>query len=411
MFSSIRKGPADPMYFLKIAADNDTCHEKADLGVGIYRNENGLYSELGAVAQAKTVLAKNDPGHDYEVTIGNERFLDNAARLIFGQNCQPMDSGNITSVQTISGTGANHIAALALRQSISPRPKVFVGTPTWGNYKPIFELVGLEVLEYSYFDTNTRTVDFSSILSAVQAAPPRSVFVLQACCHNPTGADPTKEQWQTLGSVMKKHGHFAFFDIAYQGLGDGLEEDAYAVRLFASLGFEMFICQSFSKNFALYGERCGVLHAVCLNPETATNVRDRLRCLIRWEFSSSPAYGSRLVTIVLESDQLADDWLQELSEIQHRLKSLRKQLHYKLTNVLNTPGDWDHILQETGLFSYLNLMPQQCQLLKDKFHIYLPSNGRINISGLNQGNINRVAKSLDQVVRGEISMEAQPRAL
>ncbi|CAJ0547378.1 Ff.00g041320.m01.CDS01 [Fusarium sp. VM40] len=410
MFSSFQKGPVDPMYLLKTAADNDVSPQKADLGVGIYRNESGLYSELKTVTKAKKVLAKNDPGHDYEITIGNEKFLNNAARVMFGQDCQLLNSGNMASVRTVSGTGACHIAALALSESISPRPKVFVGTPTWGNYKPIFELVGMKVTEYSYLDANTRTIDFSSIISAAESAPPRSVFILQACCHNPTGVDPTKEQWQELGSVMKEHSHFVFFDIAYQGLGNGVDEDAYAVRLFASLGLEMFVCQSFSKNFALYGERCGVLHAVCPDRETAANVRDRLRCLIRWEFSSSPAYGSRLVTIVLGSNQLADEWAQELHDIQHRLKSLRKQLHYTLTEVLHTPGSWDHILLETGLFSYLNLTPQQCQSLIDKFHIYLPSNGRINISGLNQDNILRVAKSFDQVVREEISKESQPRA-
>lgn len=166
----------------------------------------------------------------------------------------------------------------------------------------------MEVIEYAYLDSKTRRIDFASILSADNSAPSRSVFILQACCHNPTGADLTKEQWQKLALVMKQHDHFAFFDIAYQGLGNGIVEDVYAIRLFADLGFEMFVCQSFSKNFALYGERCGVLHAVCPDTETAANVHDRLRCLIRWEFSSSPAYGSRLVSIVLESDDLRGEW-------------------------------------------------------------------------------------------------------
>ncbi|KAG5752512.1 hypothetical protein H9Q69_003564 [Fusarium xylarioides] len=327
MFSSFRKGPDDPMYFLKLAADQDTSKDKVDLGVGIYRNESGLYSQLGSVAkvytmqkprwmstdsrlvlQAKEILVENDPGHDYEITIGNQRFLNHAACLLFGQDCDLLQSGNIASVQTISGTGAVHLAALALRQSISPHPKVYVGTPTWGNYKPMFELVGLEVVEYPYFDFQTRTIDFSSIISAAVTALANSVFILQACCHNPTGADPTKEQWRELGAVLKQNSHFVLFDIAYQGLGNGIEEDAYALRHFATLGIDMFVCQSFSKNFALYGERCGALHAVCTSPEIAAVVQDRLRCLIRWEFSSSPAYGSRLVTIVLDSYDLTSDW-------------------------------------------------------------------------------------------------------
>lgn len=172
----------------------------------------------------------------------------------------------------------------------------------------MFELVGLPITEYSYYDAKKRSIDFTSIISAAQSAPARSIFVLQGCCHNPTGADPTKEQWDELGAVLKDHEHFVFLDIAYQGLGNGMDEDAYAVRLFTSLGLEMFVCQSFSKNFALYGERCGALHAVCADAETASNVHDRLRCLIRWEFSSSPAYGSRLASIVLDSDKLTQTW-------------------------------------------------------------------------------------------------------
>ncbi|KAF5543325.1 aspartate aminotransferase cytoplasmic [Fusarium mexicanum] len=409
MFSSFRKGPDDPMYSLKLAADQDTSKDKVDLGVGIYRNESGFYSQLGSVAKAKEILAENDPGHDYEITIGNQRFLNHAAGLLFGQDCDLLQSGNIASVQTISGTGACHLAALALSQSIS-RPQVYVGTPTWGNYKPMFELVGLEVVEYPYFDFQTRTIDFSSVISAVVNAPAHSVFILQACCHNPTGADPTKEQWHELGAVLKQKSHFVLFDIAYQGLGNGIEEDAYALRHFATLGLDMFVCQSFSKNFALYGERCGALHSVCTSPEIAAVVQDRLRCLIRWEFSSSPAYGSRLATIVLDSDDLTADWMQDLSDIQYRLKWLRKQLHHVLTQTLRTPGDWDHVLRENGLFSYLKLNSQQCQKLTDKHHIYLPPNGRINISGLSQGNIERVARSLDEVIRGEIGQSKQTRA-
>ncbi|SCN79660.1 related to aspartate aminotransferase, cytoplasmic [Fusarium fujikuroi] len=387
MFSSFRKGPDDPMYFLKRAADQDTSPDKVDLGVGIYRNESGLYGQLGSVAKAKIVLAENDPGHDYEIRIGNQRFLNHAARLLFGQECELLQSGRIASAQTISGTGACHLAALALSQSISPRPQVFVGTPTWGNYKPMFELVGLKVIEYPYFDFQTRTIDFSSIITAALNVPPRSVFILQACCHNPTGADPTRDQWKELGAVLARNSHFVLFDIAYHGLGNGLDEDAYAIRHFATLGLDMFVCQSFSKNFALYGERCGALHAVCSSRDIAAVVQDRLRCLIRWEFSFAPAYGGRLATIVLDSDELTVDWVEDLSEIQHRLKALRKQLHHRLAQVLKTPGNWDHILRENGLFSYLSLNPKQCQTLIDQHHIYLPPNGRINISGLSQSNI------------------------
>lgn len=214
----------------------------------------------------------------------------------------------VSSVQTISGTGAVHLAALFLAKAISPLPKVFVGTPAWGNYKPLCTLVGLQVHEYSYYDSSARTIDMRSILSAIHSAPSSSIFILQGCCHNPTGADPSPAQWDEIAVAMREKGHFPLFDTAYQGLGNGLDEDAYAVRLFARMGFEMLVCQSFSKNFALYGERCGALHAVCGTAEAAENVRDQLRCLIRWEFSSAPAFGSRLVGIVLDNDHLDKTW-------------------------------------------------------------------------------------------------------
>lgn len=185
---------------------------------------------------------------------------------------------------------------------------IYVGVPAWGNYKPLFELTGLEVVEYSYYDSSKRSIDFQSILRAVKGAPPHSVFILQGCCHNPTGADLTPDQWKELAIALRGRDHLPLFDVAYQGLGDGLDEDAYAVRLYASMGFEMFVCQSFSKNFALYGERCGALHAVCGDAEASFRIYDRLRCIIRWEFSSSPAFGSRLVNIVLRSETMTQIW-------------------------------------------------------------------------------------------------------
>jgi len=211
-------------------------------------------------------------------------------------------------VQTISGTGANHLAALLLSKCISPKPKIYVGTPAWGNYKPLFETVGLEVVEYTYYNWESRTIDMPSIMEAINSAPSGSAFVLQGCCHNPVGADPSKEQWQEIGRAMRERKLVPFFDVAYQGLGDGLEEDVFAVRHFANMGFEMFVCQSFSKNFGIYGERCGVLHVLCDGASVASNVQDRLRSLIRWEFSSSPAYGARLVRIVHDSDELSKSW-------------------------------------------------------------------------------------------------------
>ncbi|KAK7217070.1 hypothetical protein V2G26_005073 [Clonostachys chloroleuca] len=377
MFESILPGPPDVMYNLEVRAENDTSSAKVDLGVGIYRNNAGQYQELHVVKEAKEILAQNDPGHDYEVTTGNELFLRNAAELMFGKDCPRLSSNHIASVQTISGTGAVHLAASLLTQ-LSPT----TNPPT----------------VYTYCDSTKRSIDFPAILRAARDAPSGSVFILQGCCHNPTGADPSPAQWDELALCLKQGGHLPLLDVAYQGLGDGLEEDVYSVRAFARLGFDMLVCQSFSKDFALYGERCGALHAVCGDARQAANVRDRLRCLIRWEFSSAPTFGSRLVNITLGSDALTTQWQEELGAMQQRIKTLRQELYFLLAHQLQTPGDWSHITRETRLFSYLMLTPAQCKKLIDKYHIYLPPNGRINVSGLNESNLGKVATAIDQVV-------------
>lgn len=246
-----------------------------------------------------------------------------------------LTSPQITSVQTISGTGANHLGALLIsRLATKPLPPVYIGLPAWGNYKPLFHLVGMEIRHYNHYDPNKKRVDFNACLEAIRQAPRSSIFVLQGCCHNPTGADFDREQLQVLAKEMKHAGHLPFFDIAYQGLGDGLDEDAFGVRHFAQTGFEMIVCQSFSKNFGLYGERVGALHVVTGDQRIATNVNGQLRNLIRWEFSSSPAYGSRLVNLVMDDEEQVEDWIAELGEIRARLKRNRSNLFRQLSQVL-----------------------------------------------------------------------------
>ncbi|GKZ27419.1 hypothetical protein AbraCBS73388_004637 [Aspergillus brasiliensis] len=348
MFENMQRGPVDPMFDLKKVADNDTSPEKVDLGVGIYRNEEGYYHEMEVLKVAKKTLNERNPGHDYECTTGSPEFLKRAAQVMFGEKSQALRSGRVASVQTISGTGANHLAALLLSKCEgSQAGSVYIGTPAWGNYEPLCSLVGLKVVRYPYYDPETATVNFKVLLETVTQAPPNCVFILQGCCHNPTGVDLSKSQWKQLAAAMKNARCFPFMDIAYQGLGSSMEDDAYGIRLFAEMEFEMLVCQSFSKNLGLYGERCGALHVVCSSSTAATNVYDQLRCLIRWEFSSSPLYGARLADIILKSSSLQASWSTELSDMRQRLLNNRKQLFEALQDV---PRNWDVILATKGLF-------------------------------------------------------------
>lgn len=332
MFRSVPKGPADPVFILSSKVKADKSPSKIDLGVGVYRNEQGRYNELGVLKQAKEILTKLELGHDYEVTTGDAEFVKHASKILFGAESEVVKTQRIASAQAISGTGSIHLAALFLSRAEEFKGKrVYIGTPAWSNYEPLFNLVGFEVVKYRHYDAERGTVAFGDILKAVGDAPNGSIFVLQGCCHNPSGADLNKEQWQTLANAMKPKGHFPFFDMAYQGLGAPLEDDAFGLRHFAERGFELLACQSFSKNFGLYGERCGVLHILTEEEAVATNVYDQLRCLIRWEFSSSPAYGSRLVNTVLKDSNLASQWHGELDLMRERLVRLRKTLYDLLT--------------------------------------------------------------------------------
>ncbi|KAH7267785.1 aspartate aminotransferase [Fusarium redolens] len=399
-FDNVQQGAPDVMYELKLRADGDTDPNKVDLGVGIYRNEQGLYHELKALKDAKDHLAVTNPNHDYQVTTGNAEYLRNAARIVFGNGSNILESGRVASVQTISGTGSIHIALMFLSRSIQGMEKtVYVGTPTWGNYQPMCALAGLSFQPYRHYSPNTGRVDWNSVLEAVRGAAPGNIFILQACCHNPTAADFSQDQWKTLAKEMKARRLLPLFDMAYQGLGNGLDEDVFGLRHFAQEGFELLACQTFSKSFGLYGERVGALHAICTTSHVASAVHDQLRFLIRSEFSSSPAYGARLVTTILSDPTRESMWRKELNTIHQRLRALREKLFHLLHDVHKTPGNWEIITRGTGLFSLLPLTAKQCKTLQTKYHIYLVPNGRITIPGLNERNIKYVASSIDEVVR------------
>lgn len=318
-----------------------------------------------------------------------------------------MQEKRAISLQTISGTGAVHLGALFLQKFYKPANSeakvIYLSSPTWANHNQIFGNVQLPVKTYPYFHKQTKGLDFDGMISSLSQAAEGSVIVLHACAHNPTGVDPTQEQWKKIAEVMKQRKLFPFFDTAYQGFASGsLEKDGWAINYFVEQGFELVIAQSYAKNFGLYGERAGCFHFITAPgpqaSETTSRVGSQLAILQRSEISNPPAYGARIASLVLNDDKLFAQWEEDLRTMSGRIIEMRKALRSKLEE-MGTPGKWNHITEQIGMFSFTGLSPEQVTKLREKFHIYMTQNGRISMAGLNTNNIDYFAKSVDSVVR------------
>lgn len=355
-------------------------------------------------SQADEILRNNpDLNHEYAPIAGIASFTSKAADLILGADSPALKESRATSLQTISGTGAVHLGALFLAKFYKGGRTVYVSNPTWANHHQIFKNVGLTVDTYPYFHKETKGLDFEGMKEAFQNAPDHSIFVLHACAHNPTGVDPTQEQWIEIAAIMREKNHFPFFDCAYQGFASGdLTRDAWAVHYFIEQGFELVVAQSFAKNFGLYGERAGCFHAVTSPaedaPQTIARIGSQLAILQRSEISNPPLYGARIVSTVLNDPELFTEWEENLRTMSGRIIAMRSVLRAKLEE-LETPGTWNHITDQIGMFSFTGLSEAQVMKIRAEAHVYMTKNGRISMAGLNDGNVEYFAKAVDKVVR------------
>ncbi|KIY50962.1 PLP-dependent transferase [Fistulina hepatica ATCC 64428] len=401
-FQSVPLAPPDSIFKLTAAYKADTFKDKVNLGVGAYRDDDNKPWILPVIKKATNLLL-NDPNldHEYLPITGLPEFTSAAARLILGADSPVFKEGRVTSVQTISGTGANHLGALFLSRFYGwNEKKVYLSNPTWVNHFAIFRNVGIEPVEYAYYDPKTIGLDFNGLIGALKNAPPRSVFLLHACAHNPTGVDPTQKQWKAIADVIQAKDHYTFFDSAYQGFASGdLDRDAWAVRHFVERGLPLLICQSFAKNAGLYGERIGALHIVAPNAEIAEKVKSQMSVLQRSEISNPPAHGARLVAMILNDEGLFEEWKRDIRVMAGRIIAMRRELYRMLTEELKTPGNWEHIVNQIGMFSFTGITGAQSQALVEDAHVYLTANGRISMAGLNSHNIWYFAEALDKVVR------------
>ncbi|KAK2783495.1 hypothetical protein FQN52_009615 [Onygenales sp. PD_12] len=414
-FGALEIAPYDEVFALMGAFAADSHPQKVSLGAGVYRDDEAKSWRLPIVKKVEKLLWE-DPtfDHEYLSIPGYQPFFEAARDLVFGPD-SPIPSSRIASVQTISGTGANHIGArlltdqLPLLPSTAARPvrKIWISDPTWANHHLIWDLVAagttgnaLEIALYPYYHASTCSFDFDGMIRTLESnAQKGDIILLHACAHNPTGLDPTRAQWLEIASLCQRKGVFPFFDSAYQGFASGdLDNDAWAIREFASRGVEMCVAQSFSKNLGLYGQRIGAFHLICHNEDAARRARSQIMELQRGEISTPPSYGARVAAYVLTNPTYIKEWKKDLAVMSGRINAMRHALYDELCR-LQTPGSWEHIINQIGMFSYTGLTKEQIKTLREEYHIYMLDSGRASISGLNTKNVKYVASAFDAVVR------------
>ncbi|KAF8912714.1 aspartate aminotransferase [Gymnopilus junonius] len=402
-WSAVPAGPPDPILGVSEAFKADKDPRKINLGVGAYRDEQGKPYILPSVKMAEELVRASNPDKEYLPITGLPEFTKNAALLAYGAESNPIKQGSVAVTQSISGTGALRIGGAFLARHYPHSKAIYLPTPTWGNHIPLFQDSGLEVRSYKYFNKETVGLDFEGLKADLKAADEQSIVLLHACAHNPTGIDPTPEQWREISDIVKEKKLFPFFDMAYQGFASGsTTRDAFAVRHFVSEGHQIALAQSFAKNMGLYGERVGAFSLTTANPEEKARVDSQLKIVIRPMYSNPPIHGARIANAILSSIELYAQWETEVKGMADRIISMREKLYNTLQKDLSTPGEWGHIKSQIGMFSFTGLTPPQTKVLAEKAHVYMTSNGRISMAGLNSGNIEYFAQSVDAAVRGKL---------
>lgn len=397
MFEHVEFYAGDPILSLVDTFNQDARSHKVNLGIGIYFDGNGKLPVLPSVRSVEVERAALPQPRAYLPMEGMASYHSAVQYLLFGANHPALAEKRIATVQTLGGSGALKLGADFLHRWF-PNAKAYVSDPTWDNHKGIFQGSGFEVGVYPYYDPATIGVKFDEMLSFFKNLEKNSVVLLHPCCHNPTGVDLSREQWDLILDVVKQRGLIAFMDIAYQGFGDDFDADAYAVRKAVEMGLSFFISNSFSKNLSLYGERVGGLSVVCPNEQEAQLVFGQLKFGVRRIYSSPPVHGAAIVSQILHSPALFAQWQDEVGEMRHRIKAMRQKLFEVLSEKLPN-RNFDYFVKQRGMFSYTGLSPVQVQRLQDEFAIYLLASGRMCVAGLNESNIEYVANAFAEVLK------------
>lgn len=397
MFQNVDAYAGDPILSLMETFKQDTRPQKVNLSIGLYYDEQGEIPQLKAVAEAEARL--NAQAHNASLYLpmdGLPPYRSAIAPLLFGQEHPALKAGRIATIQTVGGSGALKVGADFLK-TYFPGSEVYVSDPTWDNHVAIFSGAGFQVKTYPWYDEESNGVKFDELIAKLKTLPAQTIVLLHPCCHNPTGADLTNAQWDTVTEVLKGRDLIPFLDIAYQGFGAGMEEDAYAIRAIAAAGLPALVSNSFSKIFSLYGERVGGLSVVCNDAEEASRVLGQLKATVRRNYSSPPNFGAQVVSCVLNDAQLKADWLAEVEAMRLRILSMRQALVEVLNQAM--PGtNFDYLLKQRGMFSYTGLSSEQVDRLRNEFGVYLIASGRMCVAGLNSKNVHQVAEAFAAVM-------------
>jgi aromatic-amino-acid transaminase len=396
MFQHVEPFAGDPILSLNEDFQKDPRPHKINLSIGIYFDDAGRIPVLESVRRAEAKVVAAGAAKPYLPIEGAANFRRAVQELLFGPAHEAVTSGRIATIQSVGSSGGLKVGADFIKRWF-PGSGVWVSDPTWDNHRSMFEGAGIAVQTYPYYDANTGGVRFTEMKAALDKLPARSIVLLHACCHNPTGVDLSRAQWDELIPVLKARGLIPYLDLAYQGFGDGIAEDAYAVRALAAAGLSFFIANSFSKSMSVYGERCGALSVVCPDAEQAGLVLGQLKFTIRRNYSSPPIHGGQIVATVLSDAELRPMWERELAAMRERILAMRKTLHGVIS--AKVPGrDFGYFLTQRGMFSYTGLSVAQVDRLREEFGVYMVRSGRICVAGLNRTNVEPAAAAMAAVM-------------
>ncbi|EKO3564143.1 amino acid aminotransferase [Vibrio metschnikovii] len=396
MFEKVVAAPADPILGLTEEFKSDPRTDKINLGVGIYKNEAGQTPVLATVKKAEAALLESEKTKSYLTIEGTAEYGLAVQKLLFGEQADIISDQRAKTAQAPGGTGALRVAGEFIKRQLGD-VKVWISNPTWANHHGVFGAAGLETTEYTYYNAEKKDKDFPAMLADLEQASAGDVVLLHGCCHNPTGIDPTLEEWEILAKLVAEKGLLPLFDFAYQGFAKGVEEDAAGLRIFAQHNPEILVASSFSKNFGLYNERVGAFTLVAASADVANTAFSQVKAIIRSIYSNPPAHGAAVVTYILQNPALRAEWEAEVAEMRERIQEMRELFVTRLQEI-GVNADFSFIERQNGMFSFSGLNKQQVQRLKEEFGIYIVGSGRISVAGMTKNNMSPLCEGIKVVL-------------